>query len=246
MSPIRVSKDLKLRAYVLVSTGLYSASSAAILLGVSERSIRRWVANVRRRGEVQTPLLFRGRPSKLDTAVLKELYVLVKSHPSLYLDEISAWLAAYHGLDVSLSTLHRALERLGLTRKKLRRTAIQRDELTRTQCIHDITSRFTADQLVFADESSKDDRTCQRLYGRAPSGRRACEARTFARGVRYSILPALSLEGILTVRVVRGSVDGLEFYDWVVSDLVSLFFVCFSSESLPFPSESLPFPTQTC
>ena len=101
MSPIRVSKDLKLRAYVLVSTGLYSASSAAILLGVSERSIRRWVANVRRRGEVQTPSLFRGRPSKLDTAVLKELYVLVKSHPSLYLDEISAWLAAYHGLDVS-------------------------------------------------------------------------------------------------------------------------------------------------
>ena len=146
----------------------------------------------------------------------------------------------------ALSTLHRALERLGLTRKKLRRTAIQRDELTRTQWIHDITSRFTADQLVFADESSKDDRTCQRLYGRAPSGRRACEARTFARGVRYSILPALSLEGILTVRVVRGSVDGLEFYDWVVSDLVSLFFVCFSSESLPFPSESLPFPTQTC
>lgn len=103
----------------------------------------------------------------------------------------------------------------------------------------DITSRFTADQLVFADESSKDDRTSQRLYGRAPSGQCACEARTFVRGVRYSILPALSVEGILTVRVVRGSVDGLEFYNWVVSDLVSLSW--FSSPSCDHVQSYLPF-----
>ncbi|KAI0691619.1 hypothetical protein C8Q76DRAFT_584571, partial [Earliella scabrosa] len=37
---------------------------------------------------------------------------------------------------------------------------------------------------------------------------------------RYSILPALSLSGILTVRVVPGSVVGTIFFDWVVSDLL--------------------------
>ncbi|TFK85593.1 hypothetical protein K466DRAFT_465892, partial [Polyporus arcularius HHB13444] len=37
---------------------------------------------------------------------------------------------------------------------------------------------------------------------------------------RYSVLPALTVDGILTVRVVRGSVDGAEFYDWVISDLI--------------------------
>ncbi|RPD53270.1 hypothetical protein L227DRAFT_482907, partial [Lentinus tigrinus ALCF2SS1-6] len=34
------------------------------------------------------------------------------------------------------------------------------------------------------------------------------------------ILPALSVDGFLTVRVVRGSVDGTEFYDWVLKDLL--------------------------
>ena len=35
MSPRRISRDLKLRAYLLVATGLYSASSSAAILGVS-------------------------------------------------------------------------------------------------------------------------------------------------------------------------------------------------------------------
>ncbi|KAI0755855.1 hypothetical protein C8Q74DRAFT_1171378, partial [Fomes fomentarius] len=44
---------------------------------------------------------------------------------------------------------------------------------------------------------------------------------------RYSILPALSVTGILTVRVVRGSVDGATFLDWVINDL--------SPKMNPFP-----------
>ncbi|KAH9849079.1 hypothetical protein C2E23DRAFT_398755 [Lenzites betulinus] len=53
-----------------------------------------------------------------------------------------------------------------------------------------ILSRFTADQLVFADESSKNKCTLQRNYGRGPAGKRAVEVLSFARGVCYSILPA--------------------------------------------------------
>ncbi|KAH9852292.1 hypothetical protein C2E23DRAFT_195228 [Lenzites betulinus] len=55
---------------------------------------------------------------------------------------------------------------------------------------YQILSRFTADQLVFADESSKDKCTLQRNYGRGPAGERAVEVLSFARGVRYSVLPA--------------------------------------------------------
>ncbi|KAM5541412.1 hypothetical protein V8D89_004966 [Ganoderma adspersum] len=190
MSPRRISRDLKLHAHLLVTTGLYSASSATTILGVSERSIRRWVASSRHCGDVETHSLFCGRNSTLSHATLRELYDLVISSPTLYLDEICTWFTAHRGLRLSISAIHRGLERLGLTRKKLRRTAAQRDELTRAQWKANITSWFTATQLVFADESSKDNRTL------------------------------LSVDGILTVRVVRGSVDGLEFYDWVVSDLL--------------------------
>jgi len=42
------------------------------------------------------------------------------------------------------------------------------------------------------------------------------------RGTRYSILPAITVDGYIAVRVVEGSVDGAEFFDFVLNDLVSM------------------------
>ncbi|KAH9855605.1 hypothetical protein C2E23DRAFT_882983 [Lenzites betulinus] len=50
-----------------------------------------------------------------------------------------------------------------------------------------ILSRFMADQLVFADESSKDKCTLQCNYGRGPAGERAVEVLSFAEGVADDI-----------------------------------------------------------
>jgi len=44
------------------------------------------------------------------------------------------------------------------------------------------------------------------------------------RGIRYSVLPALTIDGYMTVRVVEGSIDGAEFYDFVVNDVASISF----------------------
>jgi hypothetical protein len=40
-------------------------------------------------------------------------------------------------------------------------------------------------------------------------------------GDQYSVVAALSLQGYKAVRVVPGSVDGDEFLDFIVNDLVS-------------------------
>lgn len=213
------TRELKERAYALTLGG-FRTSDVAYVLGVGERSVRRWAANARLYGDVERTSALRGRPPKINAGILKELRALIRSSPSLYLDEVSTWLAFHHDLPVSISTVHRSLVAQGFTYKKLRKTATERDEQTRAQWKADITSRFTASQLIFADESSKDNRTSYRHYGRAMAGQRAVEVLSFDRGVRYSILPALSIDGILTVRVVQGSVNGVEFYDWVVTDLV--------------------------
>ena len=47
-------------------------------------------------------------------------------------------------------------------------------------------------------------------------------------GIRYSALPALSLDGYMAVRVVEGSIDGAKFYDFFVNDVVSLPYVSYS------------------
>jgi hypothetical protein len=86
--------------------------------------------------------------------------------------------------------------------------------------MYDVISMYTADQLVVLDESSKDGRTLIRRYGRAPAGEKAIATVSLDRGIRYSILPALTIDGYLAVRAVEGSIDGAEFFDFVVNDVV--------------------------
>ena len=62
--------------------------------------------------------------------------------------------------------------------------------------------------MVFVDETSKDERTVYRHYGRSVIGTRATIRANFVRGERYSMVAALSLDGYESVHVVPGSVDG--------------------------------------
>ncbi|KIL63076.1 hypothetical protein M378DRAFT_42265, partial [Amanita muscaria Koide BX008] len=57
------------------------------------------------------------------------------------------------------------------------------------------------------DETSKDDKTLFRSYGRAPAGHRAVIPADFVRGDRYSMVAAMSVDGYIATRVVPGSVD---------------------------------------
>ena len=74
--------------------------------------------------------------------------------------------------------------------------------------------------MVILGESSKDDRTLIRKYGRALSGIDPVLTVSLDRGIRYSILPALTLDGYIAIRAVEGSINGEEFFDFVVNDLV--------------------------
>ena len=115
--------------------------------------------------------------------------------------------------------MQHSLKTLGYSVKKLRKAAAQHDELTRQQRKADILSCFTADQLLFVDESSKVDRTSERRYGRAVAGERACEIQSFKLGIWCSILPALCIDGLLSCTGLGG---GSAFHDWVITEVVSL------------------------
>ena len=74
--------------------------------------------------------------------------------------------------------------------------------------------------MVILDESSKDDRTLIRKYGCALHGNDPVLTVSLDRGKHYSILPALTLDGYIAIWVVKGSINGEEFFDFVVNDLV--------------------------
>jgi len=81
-----------------------------------------------------------------------KLRELIRETPSLFLDEIGEWLALYHDVPISTTALHNNLRQLGLTYKLLRKAAAERNDIARADWLLEITTLYTADQLVILDE----------------------------------------------------------------------------------------------
>jgi hypothetical protein len=84
-----------------------------------------------------------------------------------------------------------------------------------------IFNEYLPEQLIFLDETSKDERTSSRLYGYSFKNQPAVQKIVFLRGVRYTILPALSLDGIIGVEIIKGSCNKQLFEEFIFSQLVS-------------------------
>jgi transposase len=217
-----ISKDLKERALWLLEYN-YIPADVSDIFGVSERSLQRWKANQAQYGSVVPPALaVRGRPRILNADMTHDLFTLLEEGPELFLDEIQEWLALAYDTGISRTALHENIRDAGLTYKLLRKAAAERDEDAREEWMAEMGLHFVARQLVMVDETSKDDRTIYRHYGRAPASHRATIQANFVRGERYSMVAAMSLDGYEALSVVPGSVDGEAFFDFIVNDVVRL------------------------
>jgi hypothetical protein len=78
--------------------------------------------------------------------------------------------------------------------------------------------------LIFIDESAKDERSLSRFYGYAPVNTRAQKKVVFVRGKRYTILPALSLDGFVAMDIFEGSCDRIKFNNFILNQLVIIFY----------------------
>jgi transposase len=215
-----ISQDVKERALWLI-VHKYVPDDICELFDISERSLRRWQEHHRVHGSVKPPINpNRGRPRILNHNMTHDLYTLLKEAPELYLDEIQDWIALAFQTSVSKSTLFRNIRDAGVTYKLLGKAAAERDEDARQEWKDNINTHFVASQMVFVDETSKDDRTIYRHYGRAVSEQQATIRANFVRGDRYSMVAALSMEGYEALRVVQGSVDGKEFLEFIIYDVV--------------------------
>jgi transposase len=116
-------------------------------------------------GDVVKPKKTRlGRPRSLDYDDLQYLLILVCDNPDYFLDELLDLLKTKHFISVHFTTIHRELERAGVSRKKLKRIASERDEDQHAAFTIKM-SQYTPHQLGFLDETLKDKRTPSRAYG---------------------------------------------------------------------------------
>ena len=101
-------------------------------------------------------------------------------------------------------------------------------------------------QMVCMDELSKDDQMISHHYGRASTGQCAVIDAQWFCGERHSILPAMTVDGYITMHIISGSVQGEEFFDSIVEDVIchdalsypwQLFIAPLASTDEPLPQQ---------
>jgi hypothetical protein len=201
---------------------------------------------------VGIPLLYYTIANIFVTLFNKVLIQLINERKDWFLDELVSEMARRTSKVVSIPTLWRSLEICGITRKKvciniicmsiiflfeylvitilflnnkLEKAAKERSEILRANYILTIGTHYNLNQLIFLDESSKDERTLSRQYGYSLKNTRAIQKVVFLRGTRYTILPALSLDGILAVDIMVGSCNKERFRNFILTQVVSIYFI---------------------
>ena len=148
-----------------------------------------------------------GRHRKLISTDINFIKSLVLEHPTIYLDEIQEQLLTQRGAQISISTLMRTLGHLHRSNKDVSGCALEQNIEQ-----HAIFMNWMADlvenpnMLMFGDEAAMNECTSARRQGWSLWGTRCVQRKRFVCGQLYSILPILTLDGIITYDIIEGSV----------------------------------------
>ncbi|KAF7372044.1 Tc1-mariner class transposase [Mycena venus] len=141
----------------------------------------------------------------------------------MYLDELQEKMLTQRGVDVSIATLLRTLRRLHFSRKCVSPRALQRNDTLRSAYWIRIADLVPdPNMLMFIDEAAKNDHTTTRQKGWSLMGMRCIQRRAFVRGKRFSILPVLTLDGIIAHDVIEGSVNTQRFIGFLEEHVIPL------------------------
>ncbi|CAB5377316.1 unnamed protein product [Rhizophagus irregularis] len=155
--PPTYRSDLKWRIIYLKNDG-YSKRRISEILYVSISLINKILRLYIKWGTVEN--LWRKIPGRRKTFDCNDMNILrgiVQTNADLYLGEIVQEMEVQSGKHVSIPTLWRSLAYCGITRKKLHKIAKERNELLRSAFMARIGIQYQCEQLIFLDESAKDD-----------------------------------------------------------------------------------------
>ncbi|KAF5358628.1 hypothetical protein D9758_007742 [Tetrapyrgos nigripes] len=146
-----------------------------------------------------------GRPRTIHSDDAHFIVKLLQQRKTMYLDEIQSQLHTRLGLHVSKPSILQMICRFYFSHKCVSTKAEEANDLLRSHHWNTIAEIAPfPDMLMFTDEASRNRRTHQRRYGWAVKGGRCIVTQHFVRGERVSILPLLTIDGIITHDVIPG------------------------------------------
>ena len=149
--------------------------------------------------------------------------LLAQQH-CIYLDEIQDQLLAERNICISIPTLVQTLCCLHLTHKCVSIHALECNAIHWSAFMNDIATDVPdPEMLMFVDEAAKNKWTSGRSKGWSLMGKRCTQRRCFVHGQRYSMLPVLTLDGIITYDIIEGSVTAAWFVEFLCDLVVGIF-----------------------
>ena len=150
-----------------------------------------------------------GCPQVLTSAGTALISTIIHYWSSIYLDELQSKLWAKHHKYITFSTLLQTLQWPSIIQKII------------ATGVPDL-------NIIFIDKAVKDKQPSTHQYGWSMRGVHCCIKTCFVHGMRFSIIPAITLNGIITYDITERLVDGK--ISWVFWKdmwcLVIMMFLC--------------------
>jgi transposase len=118
------SIDLRHKIIQAYERRLGSQRALADLFGVSVSFVEKLLSRHRRTGAVAPQPHTGGQKRRLEAAAEPVIHAAVRAMPDITLEDLCALVADAHSIRLSVPTMCRALQRLGLPRKKSRSTRV--------------------------------------------------------------------------------------------------------------------------
>ncbi|KAJ7144629.1 hypothetical protein C8R44DRAFT_601492 [Mycena epipterygia] len=195
-----ISSDVKSAAMNLFERDIFPLDDILDIVGFSESTFWRTRKLWRETGDVAKPKsVTSGRRRLLHREDIDYILSLVNLRPDWFLDELLKLVKTNRFISVHFTTIFRELQRLGVSRKKLKKIAVERNELIRMDFVRRM-GEYPAHYLDFLDETSKNERTLR---------------------TRLTATGLLTLDGMVANTVVEGSMKRVDYLEFIEHEVVS-------------------------
>ena len=226
-----ISPNIKRAAIRIYKNGLMDLPDILDCLDMSESTFFCALRLYWETGNVEHPRsTTRSRPRKLHFDNLTYMIALINHRPDWFLDELLGLLDTNRFILVHFTMIYCELKCSGVSLKKLRRIAKERDENLRADFVRTM-GQYSPEEIGILDEFSKDEWTLHQRRGHSKKGKHAVMRGAFVHGHQVSGEGLLTLDVIVASTVVEGSMTHNFFLHFLEHSVVSAIQCCCSIPS---------------
>jgi transposase len=224
----KVSRDLKAQILILFHLQGFNVKEICGLLDI-KKSLVYTLQYAHTYGVLYKPYAYKpGQKQLLSQGDVNFIVALLNHRHCVYINEIQDQLSNECGVTISLLTLMHALRCLHYSCKGVSIRALERDKLLHSAFMNRIADEMmNPNMLMFVDEAAHNKRMLERTKGWSLVEKQCVQRRFFGHGERFSILPILTLDGIITYDIVPGSVTSERFLQFLREHVVHVFIYTF-------------------